>query len=429
MPKSFESQNILNIPPEESGRQAVDSLRGYIYQIYQSINAWLGIKEDETLLLEVAEDYAVLAKGILNSTQVKDTKKSGSITLRSDGVKKTITSLWEFQKANSDKLVHINYLTTSIIGREKQLSFPGNNKGLEYWRVAAREGNDVEPMRSALLSLELPKEIIEFIRESPPEDIQNRVLRPVKWICGSEDIVELQQIINDRLVNMGEEKGFLPSDMKGVRHALVSTVLQKIINKKNRALNRADLLRVFEKSGSISIPKSTHRNLIKSLHRNIDIPQIISSADIVMDASKIPFPPRIVHRHNLVNQFITSMKSSGVLWLYGSSGVGKTIMAQFIANQFRRDWWHVSLRNCSGVELNSRLRNVLYSLDSKNFSGLILDDYSLTHSSHTKMSLSILAKEILSMDGFIIIIADKAPPKSVENYFGKNAPHIARYLI
>ncbi|MEQ8173186.1 MAG: hypothetical protein ABRQ38_30150 [Candidatus Eremiobacterota bacterium] len=58
-------KNNLNIPPEELGRQAVDSLRGYIYQIYQSINAWLKIKDDEELLLEVAEDYAVLAKNAL----------------------------------------------------------------------------------------------------------------------------------------------------------------------------------------------------------------------------------------------------------------------------------------------------------------------------------------------------------------------------
>lgn len=65
MTEDYVVKNNLNIPPEELGRQAVDSLRGYIYQIYQSINAWLKIKDDEELLLEVAEDYAVLAKNAL----------------------------------------------------------------------------------------------------------------------------------------------------------------------------------------------------------------------------------------------------------------------------------------------------------------------------------------------------------------------------
>jgi len=44
----------LQIPDDEIGRQAVDSLCGYVYQIYQTLNAWLILKENEILLLEVA---------------------------------------------------------------------------------------------------------------------------------------------------------------------------------------------------------------------------------------------------------------------------------------------------------------------------------------------------------------------------------------
>ena len=428
MAEDYEVQNTLNIPAEELGRQAVDSLRGYIYQIYQSINAWLRIKEEETLLLEVAEDYAVLAKHSLTSTQVRDTRASGSITLRSNGIIETITSLRRYQKLNHDKSIHINYLTTSNIGRERQLSFPGNSKGLEYWRIAAREGNDVEPIRKALLSLNLPEEVIEFVGKASPEDLQNQLLRRIKWIYGAEDIGELDKIIDDRLVNLGEKQGLTPSDVERVRYALVVAVLQKIVDKKNRALNRADLLRIFEKSVAVSIPMPALRKLLenKSLHSNGTVGQMMSSANIVVNASQIPFPPRIVHRHDLLNRFISSMGLSGVLWLYGSSGVGKTIMAQFIANQSKRDWWYVPLRDCSGAQLNFRLRNVLYSLNSSDLGGLILDDYPLTYASSARISSSMLANEILSRDGLIIVIADKPPPPSVEKCFGKDAPRIEK---
>lgn len=428
MAEDYKLQNSLNIPPEELSRQAVDSLRGYIYQIYQSINAWLRIKDEDILLLEVAEDYAVLAKHSLTSTQVKDTRASGSITLRSNGVIKTITSLRRYQKVNPDKSIHINYLTTSNIGRERQLSFPGNSKGLEYWRIAAREGNDVEPIRDALMSLDLPEEVIAFVEKASPEDLQNKLLRRIKWICGAEDIGELDQIIDDRLVNLGGKQGLTPSDVERVRYALVDAILQKIVDKKNRALTRADLLRIFEKSVAVSISMPLLRKLLenKSLPINGTVGQIMSSANIVVKASQIPFPPRIVYRHDLVNRFISSTGLSGVLWLYGSSGVGKTIMAQLIANVSKRDWWYVPLRDCSSAQLNFLLRNVQYSLDSGDLGGLILDDFPLTYAGSARMSLSMLAIEILSRDGVIIVIADKPPPPSVENCFGKDTPHIEK---
>lgn len=71
---------MLNVPPEERGRQAANALRGYIYQIYQSLLAWIDLSPSETLYLEVAEDYAVVARDALTAVQVKDTASSGSIT-------------------------------------------------------------------------------------------------------------------------------------------------------------------------------------------------------------------------------------------------------------------------------------------------------------------------------------------------------------
>ncbi len=53
-------QELLRVPDEEKKRQAVDSLRGYVYQVYQTLLAWLDLNVDETLLLEIAEDYAMM---------------------------------------------------------------------------------------------------------------------------------------------------------------------------------------------------------------------------------------------------------------------------------------------------------------------------------------------------------------------------------
>lgn len=66
-------------PAGDKERQAIDSLRGYAYQIAASTVAWLDLDDTARLYLEVAEDYATLAADKLNAVQVKDTKASGDL--------------------------------------------------------------------------------------------------------------------------------------------------------------------------------------------------------------------------------------------------------------------------------------------------------------------------------------------------------------
>ena len=55
-------------------RQATDSLRGYLYQIWHSVNAWLDLADDEVLYLEGAEDFDILSNDIDTAVQVKNTQ-------------------------------------------------------------------------------------------------------------------------------------------------------------------------------------------------------------------------------------------------------------------------------------------------------------------------------------------------------------------
>jgi len=58
-----------------------DALRGYAYQVVAATLAWLNLKQDSYLILEVAEDYAIIANGALQTVQVKDTARSGPVRL------------------------------------------------------------------------------------------------------------------------------------------------------------------------------------------------------------------------------------------------------------------------------------------------------------------------------------------------------------
>lgn len=61
----------VNIPEVDLGRQAVRSLGGYIYQLYQTVAAWLRLPDDGVLSIEVAEDYALLIRNLMEQVQVK----------------------------------------------------------------------------------------------------------------------------------------------------------------------------------------------------------------------------------------------------------------------------------------------------------------------------------------------------------------------
>jgi hypothetical protein len=431
MSNNLEEFKKLQIPDEQIGRQAVDSLRGYVYQIYQSLASWIGIKEDEVLLLEVAEDFAVLAEGALTATQVKDT--GASVTLRTKSVSDTIKAFWDFQEANPDKNVYLNYLTTSKIGKEKKLRFPDGHTGLTYWRVAAREGADVEPVREALLTLSLPSKINSFITDATPEQLREKVLRRIQWICGTEDIELLNKTILDLLIYRGENLHLTPSDSERVRNSLIAEILRTIVKERDRKLNRADFLSAFEKASSVSVSVSSIRKYMEAIS-GIAGPfsgDLVSATHRVMNVSEIPLPPRIVDRNELVTGLFAEMGQSGALWFHGSSGVGKTVLAQFVARRSRREWVLVQLRDCSSEDLEYRLHRVLEAISSGNIGGVILDDFPTKHAHTSRLRLSMLVSEVHRGDGAVVITSSKPPSPNLQDCFGGHSPFVVAvpYLI
>ena len=84
-------------PPSLQGtpqREAVDSLRGYSYQILRSIETWLDLRDGEVLALEGAEDLDRIGEAGATVEQIKDTAASGNVTLRSEAVLDAIANFW-----------------------------------------------------------------------------------------------------------------------------------------------------------------------------------------------------------------------------------------------------------------------------------------------------------------------------------------------
>jgi hypothetical protein len=170
-------------------RQATDSIRGYVYQAYQSVLAWIRLGEEEVLFLEGAEDFDVHSADGVTATQVKDTAGSGTLTLRSGDAIAAINNFWRHQQNNPDKVVSLRFLTTALPGREKGSEFGGIPTGIEYWSAAKRDNVlSLEPLKSFLLSLELVPSLAAFLRRSDDQTIRKDLICRINWDTGSKPI-------------------------------------------------------------------------------------------------------------------------------------------------------------------------------------------------------------------------------------------------
>lgn len=72
----------------DAKRDATASIKGYVYQIYQSVLSWIQLEENEILVLEGAEDFDIHCGTTVTTTQVKDGSKN--LTLRSKAIPESV---------------------------------------------------------------------------------------------------------------------------------------------------------------------------------------------------------------------------------------------------------------------------------------------------------------------------------------------------
>jgi hypothetical protein len=78
----------------DPAREATASFGGYRYQAFQSILAWMRLKDDQILVLEGAEDFDIheLDEKTVATGQIKNLSRN--VTLRSRSVIEAISNYW-----------------------------------------------------------------------------------------------------------------------------------------------------------------------------------------------------------------------------------------------------------------------------------------------------------------------------------------------
>ena len=411
-------------PKSETARQAVNALRGYTYQLVASALAWTNIGNAGRLYLEVAEDYAVVAGNALTAVQIKDTRKSGTITLNSNSVQRAIAAFVDLVHKNADMKVSLRFLTTSEIGTEQALADRlGGIPGLEYWRRAARR-SDLSPLRAVLESNRFPKCVQSFCRARNDQQLRRDLLRRIHWDCGSPNVKELRQQLEARLIVVGRNLfGIAAAEVPPLADQLIYTVLERIVNTDDRVLTRDQLYTTIEVSTQLSVPRTLMNQILRSHHLSPTANNPSSNPDLssgepswLSDSNMLPARQGMISRTVVESAISRALRDTGVCLVVGATGVGKSVVSIAVAQS--DPFVRADLGDIDVQETCHRLHMILARIDGTVSSLLILDDANRLHDKQVAASLSLAIEASRQSDQDVIITCSHRPSASA--LFGIN---------
>jgi len=396
-----------NVPQAELRRQAVASLGGYAYQLHRSLSAWLGLRTDDVLILEVAEDYLVVSAAAnepraLTAFQVKQVARS--VTLNSPDVQSAIAHLWSLQTANRGRPVQMIYLTTGEIATERAQPLETGEAGLEAWLRAAR-GGPIDAVRAALVA-RFDDELGAFVRNASDTELRERILRPMIWSCGEPDMGMIQRDNVERVIALSHDFGGSPELSTRTADVLLAHVLDKIVGGGDRRLTRGSLLTLLERGATVRVPARDALARPRALPRGrLDLDLADAWRPLLAEA------PRRTQRSSLVQATLPVLGAEGCLWIYGATGLGKSMLAELIAIARGGNWRVLDLRGLGNAAAAERIHAARLSLASiPGFTGIVLDDLTAPMDGVLESVLRHLAASLALLNAVCVITAYDPPP-------------------
>jgi hypothetical protein len=321
--------------------QAWYVLRGYRYQLLLSLDAWLGLRSDEVLLLETEEDFSVESATAAVDTQVKSSAAAGgpkSHSLRSKDVRAALSRFWTRSDQGRDPRPQVAFIAQGGVAREKELVFPDNVPGIDYWRAAVL-GADTAPIRAALASVFDGEPIGDWINGNPSdENLRARLLSRVRWMPDALDVGPVIDLIRDRVAELYLEKGLWVTFADEAVHSLLDRVFEVATQSDAaaRRLTAVDLHRSIEVAAAPLL-------VLQSAARAASGPAA-DAAEGLLISTVGPPAGNLAERRETISTILAQTRGEPLIWLHGTHGVGKSILARLIATRIGGSWLGLDLR-------------------------------------------------------------------------------------
>nr|VFJ90153.1 MAG: hypothetical protein BECKLFY1418A_GA0070994_101027 [Candidatus Kentron sp. LFY] len=411
------------IPKGNEAREAIDALRGYVYQIYQSALAWIELQPEEILFLEVAEDYAVIVADALNAVQVKET--GHNVTINSGDVVASIDSFVVLRLKNPELQVRLRHLTTSRIGKEKSAEYRiGDAPTLETWRKLAKTG-DLAPLRKILDASKLSKQTKNYIRELDDTEFREEFLKRIHFDCGALDSKFLMRQLRSRLSQLVRERGGADSQVDGCLDSMLMTLLRKATQKEERFVDRNTLEKLVENATHIPVNRAQfeeqNRLIIKALSAAPQASNLITTRLMAPSPiDEVPLPAAIASRTIQIDSIVSSLTQYGVSWIFGAAGVGKTLGARIAARRLGGKWAGVNLRGLDAEQVNALLSDAIDRLTEQKIDGFLVDDLECPFEPHL-IDVLLYLRAVCDRTDLLLLFTSPRSPDS-DFLFSANLP-------
>lgn len=400
----------------DPAREAVGSLRGYSYQMLRSIDAWLDLAEGEILVLEGAEDLDRVSPHRVVVEQVKETVRSGNITLRGANALAAIGNFWLHRQRNDGIPIEFRYLTTSGIGQERDAALMLSVPGIEAWERIRQLPSSASPPADAVAihafladREELPQAMREWLKSVSTELFINCVVKPFAWVTDQPGGDALRRTVEARLIELGESRGVSAAESVRALGELHLAAWENVTDAKRPSLRRGDLLRIFDAATTTTIPTAQLLTMIRQLAGSGAPSAAVAHVERTMVA-----PPQASARRfgrTALEESIVRALDRGTAWIHGSTGTGKTGLA-VAAVMGRRGVGWIDLRDCDVLAVAARL-HAAYDIimSSGALSTVVLDDLVAGDDPRPLLpALSRLITAVAGAGGALLITSSQCPP-------------------
>ena len=417
-------------PKGDPTREAIASLGGYVYQIYQSALAWTDLEDDELLYLEVAEDYAIVASNDLQAVQVKKTDRK--VTINSKEIVASIDRFVELQETNPTVTVYLRHLTTSMVGKEKRSDHRiGETPTLDSWRNLAKSG-DLSDLRKILYNSNISSKSKKFISDLTDSKFRNNFLKKIHFDCGEPDSNSLSLELKKRVSKLLVEKGGSHTQAKNCISRIMYSILELSTNKnrKKRHVDRYFLEDLISSCTQTSVNKAKLDEMIGLATKALSVSPSSSTgllnsriANLSL-VSEVPLPNALANRNEKIGELRKSLERDGICWITGAAGMGKTVAARVLAHEHEGDWGSINLRSQTCEQVANILAETASRLSGLSLRGLVIDDLDCPMQPLVIDNLHYLLHSANRLDLLLIVISRK-PPTSDFLFVSNLQPSIA----
>ena len=425
-------------------RQANDSLRGYLYQIWHSVDAWLDLDKDEILYLEGAEDFDRISGDTATAVQVKDTQHN--ITLRSPEVNDAINNYWKLQSNNPNLKVKFRFLTRSQIGAEQGAPFRNNQRGLRLWHHCLGNEEAITKI-SEFLQTEgkISKEITGFLKTTEPQQIYDQLIEPIAWETGSKEASFVEKSIKAKLILHGERYHIWPSDAERVVDALLTEAWKVATQKEKRELTRVHFLKIFEEKTTVRTPIQ-HTRMQQPIDLTVILDQIKAAfpggiSDLTIQSqpfirTDIPsLPLYVVPRPDLLGSIQATLQSEGIAVIQGGVEKGKTTLAKLTVDAINGSWRWLDFRNIKSEQVAPLLQQLAVEISNQSSQiNVVLDDLDLQSQKLRgyEEALGVIVYRVLERGAKLLITSQRKLPNNLTRRLGISstvAIHVPNFTI